>query len=178
MLTKVRPVIGVAGRAKVGKDAVAQFLLGAKVSTYQYSFADPLRGMLLSGFGIDLRSPYWQARKEEAIPAFGKSPRQMLQTLGTEWGRTLVKQDVWILLAQQKLINAGPGMVVSDVRFEDEAAWVRKMGGTVVHVVRNSAVLVHPHSSERGVARDPRDKVIHNNGSLEELQSSVLELFS
>src|SRR5271166_5111492 len=141
------PVIGVAGRAKVGKDTVGRFIIGAGAGRYTYALAEPIRNMLFAGFGVDLRSPYWASRKEEPIPAFGKSPREMLQTLGTEWGRTHIGEGVWILLAQEKLLNMGGGMVITDIRFPNEAAWVRRMGGTVVHVLRDVPA-VHAHSSE------------------------------
>lgn len=173
----MRPVIGVAGVARVGKDAVAKFLISTGAARYAYSFADPIRSMIHAGFGVDMRSPYWQSKKEEIIPAFGRSPRQMMQTLGTEWGRCLVNDQVWILLAQEKLLNLGPGMVVADVRYDNEAVWIRKMGGTVVHVYRERAEPVASHVSEAGVIVEATDRIIHNNGSLEELQHSVRELF-
>lgn len=169
----MRPtLIGVTGKARSGKDTVANFIVAA-IGGYRYAFADPIRTMLNAGFGIDMGDPYWQERKEIPIVAFGKSPRQMMQTLGTEWGRQLVHEDVWLLLAQQKLLNTGSGMVISDVRFDNEARWVRKLGGIVVHVVREDAVPVNEHASEAGVTLGDSDKMIMNTGSLEELQARV-----
>jgi hypothetical protein len=37
--------------------------------------------------------------KETPLPEFGgKTPRQMMQTLGTEWGRNLIDAEIWITL--------------------------------------------------------------------------------
>lgn len=168
-------VIGLAGRARVGKDTAASFLLAA-IGGYRYSFADPMRGMLLQ-LGIDMNDPYWIDRKEDIIPALGRSPRYLMQTLGTEWGRNLVHPQLWLLLAQQRLLQNGPGMIVTDVRFENEAEWVRSQGGVVVHILREDATAVAAHASEAGVAITDGDFVIHNNGTLEEFQQRLRNLF-
>lgn len=169
------PVIGLAGRARVGKDTAASFLLAA-IGGYRYSFADPMRGMLLQ-LGIDMNDPYWIERKEDIIPALGRSPRYLMQTLGTEWGRNLVHPQLWLLLAQQRLLQNGPGMIVTDVRFENEADWVRSQGGRVVHILRDDATKVEEHASEAGVAVADDDLIIHNNGNLEEFQDRLRNLF-
>lgn len=171
------PIIGLSGRARCGKDTVARFLIADGHASYQYSLADPIRAMLFAGLGVDMRDPYWQERKEEVIPAFGKSPRQLMQTLGTEWGRLQVKDDLWLVLAQDRLYRDGPGMVVADVRFDNEAAFVRRMGGVIVHVRRDNTPDVAAHASESGIVQEPSDKILYNNGTLETLQRDVRELF-
>lgn len=133
--------------------------------------------MLKAGFGIDLLEEYWMLNKETVIPAIGKSPRELMQTLGTEWGRNLVNEDLWLILARQRLLAAGPGMTIADVRFDNEAEWVRKLGGRIIHVKRDSAERVKQHASEVGVTEEPGDGIIMNNGTLEDLQQSVKDLF-
>lgn len=168
------PLIGIAGRARSGKDTVANFIIAA-IGGYRYSFADPIRAMLVP-LGVDMSDPYWQARKEDVIPALGVSPRRMMQTLGTEWGRQLINPDLWIIMAHQRLLQNGPGMVISDVRFENEAAWIRKHGGWIIHVIRPDAKAVEAHASEDGIEMQDTDARLFNNGTLEELQLSVREL--
>lgn len=168
------PLIGIAGRARSGKDTVANFIIAA-IGGYRYSFADPIRAML-APLGVDMNDPYWQARKEDVIPALGVSPRRMMQTLGTEWGRNLISPDLWLVLAHQRLLRNGPGMVISDVRFENEAAWIRKHGGRIIHVIRPEAKAVEAHASEDGIEMLDTDVQLFNSGTLEELQLSVREL--
>lgn len=168
------PLIGIAGRARSGKDTVANFIIAA-IGGYRYSFADPIRAML-SPLGVDMNDPYWQARKEDIIPALGVSPRRMMQTLGTEWGRNLINPDLWIIMAHQRLLQNGPGMVIPDVRFENEAAWIRKHGGRIIHVIRPEAKAVEAHASEDGIEMLDADAQLFNSGTLEELQLSVREL--
>lgn len=168
------PLIGIAGRARSGKDTVANFIVAA-VGGYRYSFADPIRAML-APLGVDMSDPYWQARKEEPIPALGVSPRRMMQTLGTEWGRQLINPDLWLIMAHQRLLQNGPGMVISDVRFDNEAAWIRKHGGRIIHVIRPDTKAVEAHASEDGIEMQDTDARLFNSGTLEELQLSVREL--
>ena len=168
------PLIGIAGRARSGKDTVANFI-DAAIGGYRYSFADPIRAMLVP-LGVDLSDPYWQARKEESIPALGVSPRRMMQTLGTEWGRQLIHPDLWLIMAHQRLLQNGPGMVISDVRFDNEAAWIRKHGGRIIHVIRPDTKAVEAHTSEDGIEMQDTDARLFNSGTLEELQLSVREL--
>jgi len=168
------PLIGIAGRARSGKDTVANFIIAA-IGGYRYGFADPIRAMLVP-LGVDMSDPYWQARKEEPIPALGVSPRRMMQTLGTEWGRQLIHPDLWLLMAHQRLLQSGPGMVIPDVRFENEAAWIRKHGGRIIHVIRPDVNAVEAHASEDGIEVQDTDVRLFNSGTLEELQLSVREL--
>ena len=168
------PLIGIAGRARSGKDTVANFIVAA-IGGYRYSFADPIRAML-APLGVDMSDPYWQALKEEPIPALGVSPRRMMQTLGTEWGRQLINPDLWLIMAHRRLLQNGPGMIISDVRFDNEAAWIRKHGGRIIHVIRPDTKAVEAHASEDGIEMQDTDARLFNSGTLEELQLSVREL--
>lgn len=170
------PVIGISGFARSGKDTTANFILASQ-GGYIYSFADPIRAMLRP-LGVDMSDPYWQANKEVEIPVLGVSPRRLMQTLGTEWGRQLIHPDLWLILAKQRLVNAGPGMIIADVRFENEAAWVRSQGGRIVHLVRKGRTVVEAHPSEDGINVSVEDVVLHNDGDLSNLQHRVKELFS
>lgn len=168
-------VIGITGKARSGKDTVAEMIL-TEYGGYRYSLADPIRAMLKAGLGIDMNDLYWQERKEEPIPAFGgKSPRQMMQWLGTEWGRQLVHDDLWITLATQQLANRGAGMIVPDVRYENEARWVRRFG-LLIHIVRPGVTPVNAHISENGVSYEAGDRTIFNDGSLADLQNHIREI--
>jgi hypothetical protein len=174
----MHPIIGIAGRARAGKSTAAELLLRMGAGKYLYSFADPLRAMLKAGLGIDLDNPYWAMRKEDPMPEFGgHSPRALLQSLGTEWGRQMVDANLWLTLAAKALRQRGPGMIVADVRFANEAAWVRGMGGIVLHIERGNAPAVRPHASEAGVRQLPGDLRIFNESSLDSLHVGLAKLF-
>lgn len=164
-------LIGIAGLSRVGKDTLASFII-SNYGGYRYSFADPIRDMLRV-LGIDMDQPYWQTRKEEVIPALGVSPRRMMQTLGTEWGRQLIHEDIWLTMARQRLASLGPGMVVPDIRFENEAGWIRQQGGIVIHLSRDGEA----NASKNGVEHADTDLLVKNDGTLEDLQHLVSQLF-
>lgn len=169
-------LIGIHGKARSGKDTLCQFMISYH-GGYRYGLADPLKAMLKAGFGIDMADPYWETNKEKEIPALGCSPRYLLQTLGTEWGRQKVRDDIWLLLAQDALLRNGPGMIVPDIRFENEADWLRRLGGVVIHLHRSRAAPVAAHASENGVLVVPGDIVLSNDGTLEDLQQTARDLF-
>lgn len=171
----MRPVvIGIAGPARAGKDTIRDIIIN-NIGGYRYSFADPMRAML-AAIGVDLSDPYWQQRKADPIPALGnRTPRYLLQTLGTEWGRNLVSPDVWLAFAANQLAATGPGMIIADVRMANEAAWVRKMG-QLLHVRRSDLPEINGipgHISEEGVPVLEGELVIYNTGTIDDLERKV-----
>jgi hypothetical protein len=94
------------------------------------------------------------------------SPRKAYQLLGTEGGRSIDSQ-IWLKVMQQELIRNG-SLIVTDVRFDNEAQWVRDNGGTVIKVEREDARPVNFHSSENGVDDDLCDILLSNDGNIDE----------
>ncbi|WP_296228556.1 deoxynucleotide monophosphate kinase [Ralstonia sp. UBA689] len=164
-------LIGLAGNAGVGKDTAAGYLRAAH-GFRQIAFADPIRAMLLAALPLEPKD-FEHGRKEEILPGIGKSPRQLMQLLGTEWGRYLVHPEIWVRLAEDKVlaehVALGRALVVSDVREENEAAMIRKHRGVVVHLRRNAALCVVSHSTESGIAVCPGDWEIQNDRRPEDL---------
>lgn len=178
----MRPIlIGLTGRARSGKTTAAEHL----ARTYQleqYAFADPLRDGLMAIFNLD-PTDFEGDRKERTLGWLDCSPRQLMQSMGTEWARNTVHPDVWVKLAEQNLdymsnaLGAVLGFVVSDVRFENEADLIRRRGGTVIHILRPNALAVNPHISEAGIAANPADLTLPNYGTVEGFLRSLDEVF-
>lgn len=163
-------IVGIHGRARSGKDTLAHFLVEHH-GFLRIALADPLRRFVSDITGLDESLLMDSVVKEQPIDWLGgKSPRQLMQTLGTEWGRTHVDENVWLAVAQRKIDQARrrgyAGVVIPDVRFDNEAQWVRQLGGHVVRLVRDDAAPVADHASERGVADHLIDTTIDNNGPL------------
>jgi hypothetical protein len=173
-------ILGLTGPAGSGKDSVARHLVNARGFT-QLAFADPLRAMVAAGFGVTARD-LERDRKERALDWLGVSPRYLLQTLGTEWGRQKINPDVWLLVLKRRLdLLFDDGVrhfVVSDVRFENEARFLRGFGGRLWHLRRPGTAPVHAHVSEAGVHLDPYDRVLVNDGSIDLLEQRADDLLA
>jgi hypothetical protein len=171
-----KPIIGLAGKARTGKNTVARMIIERK-GGYEYALASPICRMLAQ-IGIDPHDEYWASHKEDKIPVLGKSPRELMQTLGTDWGRKLVSPRLWTILAFKEFQESGPGMIVTDIRFEDEARFVREHSGVIIHIERDGAPKVREHVSEAGIKRQPGDFLLLNNGTLDDLVIAVEELMN
>tara|TARA_R110001606_G_scaffold110003_2_gene235872 strand:- start:143 stop:670 length:528 start_codon:yes stop_codon:yes gene_type:complete len=159
-----------------GKSTVARMLDGEIVS-----FAAPLKRFVTSivfGLGHDGFSAV-RDHKEDKIPEIGVSPRQMMQTLGTEWGRSCVHPNLWEMLAESQakgLVNSGFSVVFDDVRFPNEAEMIRRLGGELWLVNRPGVVYEGNHASEGALSDVLPDAVINNSGSRDELRAIVAGL--
>lgn len=156
--------MGFAGLARVGKDTAAQVLI-KEFGYVQESFADPIRKFVAHILGWSLAE--LEARKEDYIEWLGTTPRRMMQTVGTEWGRIGVNDLIWVnrtlRAVDHNRINLFSPTVITDVRFDNEAEAIRAAGGVVVHIVRPDALKTSAHVSENGVTRHPRDYVLIND---------------
>jgi hypothetical protein len=171
-------IIGLTGPAGCGKTFVASMVPDAVV----VGLADPIYAALASILGIPETVLRQRATKERPIEWLGKSPRQLLQTLGTDWGRTLVAEDLWLRIARRRieeLAAAGAGaVVIADVRFDNEAAMVHEMGGEVWLVDRRPATEAAPHVSEAGLSTGLIDRVIDNTGTPEQTRANVAAILA
>lgn len=169
------PLIGITGKAGVGKDTAASRLV-RQHGYEQYAFASPIKRMLgVLGFPEHLFTDH--VTKEAIIQDLGCSYRKLAQTLGTEWGRT-IHPEFWLIQAKRAYGRAcreehAAGFVISDVRFENEAEWIRSEGGTVIHIYGRETTVdgtAAQHVSEGGVMFHPsQDIVISNAGAIGDL---------
>lgn len=132
---------------------------------------------MLIPLGIDMTDPFWTENKENEIPLFGRSVRYIMQTLGTEWGRELIHPDIWVKLAECVLFERGERMIISDVRFDNEADFIRSHGGVILHVDRILAPKVEAHASEAGIRMSPMDLYVANDGTIDMLYTQLAALF-
>ncbi len=184
-------LIGLTGPAGSGKDSVADVLCRDH-GFVRYEFARPLKAML-AAIGVDAND---RATKELPHPLFGKSPRRMAQTLGTEWMREMVNANGWLLLAgafvdRVRQVNSpeayaryvagesgfiplqAKGIVITDCRFQNEAAFIAERDGVIWHIDRLGVAPVESHASESGLDRLPGDLVIPNHNDLNYLLTTV-----
>lgn len=172
-------LIGLTGPAYAGKDSVAAHLakqLGFSVE----SLADPIRQGLKVMFGL-VDWHYRPENKETVIRWIGKSPRQLMQSLGTEWGRDLVARDIWLNHLEIRTGNLlrlkDSRVVISDIRMVNEAAMIHNLGGQLWRIVRpGQRTTPHAdHTTEQEQHRLVPDLTIVNDGTLADLYQQVDE---
>jgi hypothetical protein len=164
-------IIGFAGKAKSGKDTAGKYL----VDEYQfahYYFAKPLKEGAKAMFNL---TDEQIKNKEKAVEPWGRSPRQLYQLLGTDIART-IDVNVWVKNAQM-FVKSVPGrsVVITDVRFSNEAHWIRSQGGIVVFLEsKTRGIYEHGgHSSENGLTGEDVDAYIENDGTINALYEKL-----
>lgn len=159
-------LIGLTGLPGSGKDTIANLLLADGFR--HYAFAWPIKLALSTMFSWD--PALWEDRewKERPIPWLNnQSPRDLSKTLGTDWGRDMIDWDLWLDLGEVRVRQAcrdGASMVISDVRFENEARMIIDNGGIIVSVLSDQADEPSEHVSDAGIPIDLITCGILNNG--------------
>lgn len=143
-------LIALFGPQQVGKSTSARSLS----NFHQFeivSFADPIYRAIGAILGMNLVEVK-ALPKETPMPELGgRTLRYALQTLGTEWGRNLISEELWILTAQrriQSLLSVGRPVVVDDLRFDNERRILADMGCKFVRLTREGIEESGGHGSE------------------------------
>jgi len=192
-MTKIIAFVGAAG---AGKTTAANYVvkvgpkLTPKVEMRRYNFATPIKQMvvaLLMACGVEQKLARPMVTdpklKGEPVPEVGGfTPRTLMQTIGTEWGREVMHEDFWITLALHRIntaIKKGYGVVYDDLRYENEANMVRAFGGAVVGIRGRKTLLDDTSAAHASETQHPEpDFWIENDGAEEKLHAAVDEVIA
>lgn len=192
-------VLGLTGLPGSGKDSTAHFL-ARNYKFARVAFADALRDELCAAYQMfDLRWLTNRVSKEVPASALAiarsndaefvramwndgfdlgdpRSPRELMQLWGTEYRRAH-DPNYWVRRAEERLIELrtqGIGNVVfTDVRFPNEAHFVRSQRGLLWEIHRVHSMAASEHASDTSMTREVADAVIHNHGTLEQLELEI-----
>lgn len=164
-------IYGMTGAKFSGKDTVGNAIIAARNKagrrTERVLFAGALKDACCAMFGWTREQLEDYDFKETPEPITGKTPRMILQLMGTDFGRDMLHPEIWLrLLAAEveRMTVNGITPVITDVRFENEADFVRKLGGTLIHVVNPETVSrTDGHASENGVEIKDGDILFTND---------------
>lgn len=160
-----------------GKSTIARHLI-LKHGYVALPFAQPLRGMLthlLETLGFTDHQIAYHLHQDKSAPLLGLhcNARHLMQTLGTDWGRKMVCDDLWTKCWAAQAITES-AVVADDVRFPNEAFAIKMMGGEVWKVWRPDAELDCPHVSEGALdSYNEFDRLIVNDSDLTQLIRDV-----
>jgi hypothetical protein len=136
-------LIGMAGKAGAGKNYLAKHAL-LPIGFVPLALANHFKVDAVVRDGAPLDEVFFTQKSDET--------RDMLQKRGTEEGRHVHGEDIWIRTLEAWVASyAAAGVtrfVVTDVRFPNEADWIRQMGGRLVRVMGRgglaNALAFHP----------------------------------
>lgn len=205
-------IIGLLGHAGSGKDTAARFILEL-VRGRSIALADPLKRFCKEVFAFSNEQLWGLSEKREVpdkryirtfeeTPIFADvvenspprpstflTPRYALQTLGTDWGRACY-QDVWIDLGLRTAMgiigNGTATVVITDVRFVNEARKIQEAGGVVWQIVRSGVtgasggIVGHASEVEQDSVRISQyvSYTIDNNSDLDALRERLKDLLA
>jgi len=169
--------IGLRVYACSGKDTVAELLV-LNYGFKRMAFADGIRDALIALNPI-LHDGH---RLNEVVQMYGwdvakakDEVRRLLQVMGTEVGRKLIHEDVWVWRLFNQ-IDTDERIVIPDVRFPNEARMIKDKGGEVWRINRHNHSAVNDHVSERAMDNYMFDRVVYNDGTLDDLSDEVFML--
>jgi len=174
-------IIGLSGHKRSGKDTAAGHLVAEHGFT-RLSFAQSIYDMLYAMDPVAyahngiVAAKVWRVQDvvddlgwETAKDQFPEI-RNLLQRLGTEAGRGVLGENVWVDAAMRRAGSIDGPVVFSDVRFPNEADAIRSAGGEVWRIIRPGHDSANdPHPSEHALDDYEFDKRLHNNDTISSL---------
>ncbi|MFD6636737.1 hypothetical protein ACFWDN_13040 [Micromonospora chalcea] len=171
-----RLIIGMVGRQRAGKDTFAARLVETH-GYVRYSFADNVRKAALAIDPIIDVPTAGYPRLSEAVETLGwehakslSDVRRLLQRLGTDAIRAM-DEDFWVRQLIGQVEAETRPVVVTDVRFPNEAAAIERLGGKLVRVVRPNWDSGDLHVSETAMDDWGTAYEVVNDSTLEHLRA-------
>lgn len=184
-------LIALCGKKRSGKDTAGSLYI-EKYGYIKYAFANPLKEACREIFMFNEEQMDGKL-KETIDEKWGVSPRKVFQIFGTEMFRQRltdffpemkdIKENFWIYrfeLWYKNLIKTNPNakVVVTDVRFPNEANIIKKLCGTVIKIERHTKKNNDSHSSEKSIDLIKGDINITNNGTIKEYHEKLDNIFN
>lgn len=173
-------LIGIGYKARSGKNTVGDYL----AENYNFmtdAFAFRLRLAIQNVLNIRV---YSDEDKSTVYPFWGgRTGREILQQFGTEGLREGFDENIWVKLALYESpdgrhrYSKNDRVIFTDMRFENEAEEIKRLGGIVIRIDRDVAGLsgsTGSHASENGLNDYPDwDYILDNNGTLQDLYDGI-----
>lgn len=201
-------IIGISGWVNSGKDTCADFLV-SQHGFKRESFASTVKDCLSVVFSWDREllegrsrsSRVWRETVDAwwanrlGIPNF--TPRWAMQHWGTDLCRKHFHDSIWVASLEARIANTRDDVVITDVRFPNEAKVVKDNGGKLLWIKRGelpdwyyiafdavngeeNAIQVlnnrDIHESEWSWIGSDFDYIINNDGSLDSLRQQLRDI--
>lgn len=172
-------LISLSGRKQSGKSTLAKYLQ-THHKFMELSWAEPLKEIIgRKLLGLTFEQVYGSNRDKETVdPFWGKSPRELLQIIGTECFRKQVDPDFWVKIGSKRVQQIRQDefpqearLVFSDTRFPNEVRAVESLMGINIRVVREDLPATDEHESETALDDYPFKEIISaKSGQIDSLK--------
>lgn len=134
-------IIGIFGKKCHGKDTIADYLV-QKYQFHKLTYAEPIKKICKDIFSLSNEQLTNHSLKETVDPRWEKSPREIMQLIGTELFRKTFSEDIWVNILREKaklLLLEGKNIVISDIRHKNELEHLFTLSDNVLifHVIRD-----------------------------------------
>jgi hypothetical protein len=184
-------VIGIGGRLRSGKDTVADYLVEhhgfekvwmSKPLDDALQIINPILHIGRQPWTANNWERYSVVREHLSYTEAKEFPevRRFLQVLGTDFGRKMIHEDVWVDMAAdniQEVLDSGKSVVLTGVRFPNELDMIHRFKGSTWWTERldtesnNSGA----HESEDSLKWEDFDFPIINDGTIAQLHAKASE---
>lgn len=174
-------IIGLTGKKGHGKDTFADYLV-ENYGFIKLSFAEPLKKVCKELFLLTDEQLYDSIEKEKIDERWGKSPRQIMQIIGTDILRKHYDEKIWVNLLLHKLEHyKDKNIVICDIRHPNELETVMSFNNIekvkIFRIERDNCKIIDSHITENFILDDHDIKTIKNNDSLENFYKKIDKLF-
>lgn len=179
MLESKIHMIGICGPKGSGKSEAAR-TLGRSAGFSRHRFAGPIKRAMKEAFGLTDDHVDGDLKEIPTPLLHGLTPRDVMKSMGTEWGRNMIHKDIWVTAWRNTMpTNNSLGgeirVAVDDVRFPNEAEMLRTdYDATIIRIVRPGFESDTSHESEAHSIEAEFEIV--NDKSIEEFRNELCKI--
>jgi len=177
-------LIGLGHYSRTGKDSFADYLMAAVTQRANLRVVKRSLSWKLKQIAYDLYTwagmqppEHYETKEGEkdrdvTLPALGMTPVELWVALGTKAIRNNVYDRTWLdyLLTTDHKANV---LIVPDIRFPNEAAAIKEVGGVLIKIVRPGYGPRKTVADRALVGYDGWDYVLGSEGTMQALDNSA-----
>ncbi len=177
-------IIGLGHKREVGKDLTGTLMFKEltvskpDLKILKLGFADPIYEIahkMYAWAGMQTKMYYdeHKEQKETELLKIGLTARKILIDVGMKFREIYPKTWLDYTLTRQTDI-----LIITDVRFPNEAQRIKDLGGIVINVIRDVPQVDDPNDPDNQLNGWAFDGILMNTGTKKELNQYILEMLN
>lgn len=169
-------LVAFTGKKYHGKDTASEAL----ANFVKINFSDPVKALCKQMFFLTDKEVSDPILKQTVLTRWPyKTPRELMQYIGDHIRETF--PDIWTInwaKRSELYLDNNLDVVITDLRYPNEEALVRELGGIIIKIIRQSVLddKFSKNKSETNVALIKADYTFFNDRTPEELHAEVLRV--